>query len=282
MLQLKNGNLLFYYIRSKYTVSIYNEKTFQKIMSFNIYNLINKKENVDDKSKESKDSKDKKYVYKENRKREEMLKKILLKSKRRFLNEYEKDKKRKNCIKELSSGIILIGRDNYLLELKLKGKEYESKVVYILDTIILDVNELKDNRILVISYDDIIVFNKENDNYIIRQNYPIKNDWKIVPMSSTERFYGSFHQYYSSEILPNDRLLFNSYSTELCYNHGCGTNPPYEISHSKIIFIDTKNLEEIKPTQLFKYHANYIILDNIIVIQYNINLMTYDINTLEL
>ena len=101
-------------------------------------------------------------------------------------------------------------------------------------------------------------------------------------MSSTERFYGSFHQYYSSEILPNDRLLFNSYSTELCYNHGCGTNPPYEISHSKIIFIDTKNLEEIKPTQLFKYHANYIILDNIIVIQYNINLMTYDINTLEL
>ena len=114
------------------------------------------------------------------------------------------------------------------------------------------------------------------------KEYPIKNTWKIIPVSSKHRFFGKFNQYYSSELLPNNRLLLNSFSTELSYNGGCGTHPPQEFSHSKIIFINTDNFEEIKITDLFKTDIKYFELDNIIVIQYYIYLLIYDINSLEL
>ena len=109
----------------------------------------------------------------------------------------------------------MIGRDNYLFQLKLKEKDYEVKIVNKLNDIILDINELPDHRIIVITDNNIIVFNQEKDEYIIKRQYPIKDSWKIVAVSSTERFYENFHQYYSSEILPNKRLLLNSFSTEL-------------------------------------------------------------------
>ena len=276
ILQLKDGSLLFYYFRSKYGISIYNEKSFQKIFAINILKAIKKYENdnvigEDDKSKEEQDSNDQ-----EDEDEEEYF------ERRRFMYEDSEDTKRKNSIKELSNGVILIGRDNYLIELKLKEKDYEVKIVNKLNDIILDINELPDHRIIVITDNNIILFNQEKGEYNIKQQYPVKANWKIVAVSSTERFYGNFHQYYSSEILPNNRLLLNSFSTELSYNSGCGTHPPYEFSYSKIIFIDTKNFEEIKSTKLFEIDAKHIVLDNVILIQDYKNLLIYDINSLEL
>ena len=276
ILQLKDGSLLFYYFRSKYGIRIYNEKSFQKIFAINILKAIKKYENdnvigEDGKSKEEQDSNDQ-----EDEDEEEYF------ERRRFMYEDSEDTKRKNSIKELSNGVILIGRDNYLIELKLKEKDYEVKIVNKLNDIILDINELPDHRIIVITDNNIILFNQEKGEYNIKQQYPVKANWKIVAVSSTERFYGNFHQYYSSEILPNNRLLLNSFSTELSYNSGCGTHPPYEFSYSKIIFIDTKNFEEIKSTKLFEIDAKHIVLDNVILIQDYKNLLIYDINSLEL
>ena len=276
ILQLKDGSLLFYYFRSKYGISTYNEKSFQKIFAINILKAIKKYENdnvigEDGKSKEEQDSNDQ-----EDEDEEEYF------ERRRFMYEDSEDTKRKNSIKELSNGVILIGRDNYLIELKLKEKDYEVKIINKLNDIILDINELPDHRIIVITDNNIILFNQEKGEYNIKQQYPVKANWKIVAVSSTERFYGNFHQYYSSEILPNNRLLLNSFSTELSYNSGCGTHPPYEFSYSKIIFIDTKNFEEIKSTELFEIDAKHIVLDNVILIQDYKNLLIYDINSLEL
>ena len=55
-----------------------------------------------------------------------------------------------------------------------------------------------------------------------------------------------------------------------------------EFSNSKIIFIDTNNFEEIKTTEIFNEEANYIILENYIIIQANNETLLYDINSLEL
>ena len=127
----------------------------------------------------------------------------------------------KNSIKELRNGIIIIGRNNYLFELKLEDNTYKLRVIAKLNDIILDVNELQDQRIIVITNENIIVYNKENDEYSIKNEYKIKDTWKIIPVSSNHRFYKHFHQYYSSELLPNNRLLLNSFSTEFSYNNGC-------------------------------------------------------------
>ena len=58
---------------------------------------------------------------------------------------------------EISNSLILIGRNNFLIELNLKRKEYNSKVVKELDNIILNINELSDKRIIEISNKKIII-----------------------------------------------------------------------------------------------------------------------------
>ena len=83
-------------------------------------------------------------------------------------------------------------------------------------------------------------------------------------------------------ILPHERLLLYSFSTELCYHGGCGDYPPLEFSHSKMIFIDLKNCKEIKSTNEFKIDAKIIIFDNCIIIQaFNI-IYFYNMNTLDI
>ena len=278
LLQLKDGRLLFYYFRTKYRIKIYNEKSFQKILAINLFKAIYEYEKEKGNIKE-----DGKSIKKEELKDEEdEIMELRYSERIRYVYYDKEESKSKNSIKELSNGIILIGRDYYLIELNIKEDTYESKVINKLNEVILDINELPDKRIIVITNNDIIIFNIEKENYIIKKEYPIKDTWKIVPVSSRHEYYGGFHQYYSSELLPNNRLLLNSFSTELSFNSGCGTNPPFEFSHSKIIFINTNNFQEIKTTELFKSAAKCIIFNNIIVIQNYTNLLIYDINSLEL
>ena len=272
LIQLKDGRILFYYFRENNTLSLYNEKTFLKILEIDLYELIEKyaKEELEKKEK----NKEKKEEGKDKINEDEDI--FYEKRKYQSINSY------KNCIKELDNGSVLIGRNNHLIELIFHEKTYDYKVVKELDDTIVDVNELSDKRIIVITNDNIIIFNRENGDYIMNKEYPIKNNWKIISQESRSRFYGKFKQYFSSYVLPNDRLLLNSFSTELSYHGGCGTHPPQEFSNSKIIFIDLKTFEEIKSTDTFGIDAKHIVLDKIIVIQAYKDIIIFDINTLEI
>ena len=125
-----------------------------------------------------------------------------------------------------------------------------------MDANILDINEILNNRLIIVNNINILILKKENLEYIIINEYSINNNWKIISMSETHRYYGDFRQYFSSFVFPNDKLLLNSFSTELRYNGWCCIHPPTEYSNSKIIFIDLKSFEEISSTETFKMILN--------------------------
>ena len=269
IIQLKDGKLLFYYFNQLYYIYIYNEKTFQNLFEIDFYKLIyqfekeKEKEKNEDKLKEKKEDNFDECDY---------LKK-----------KYSNTDKNKNSIIELCKNVILIGRNNYLIELNLYKKKYDYKIVKQFENTILDINELSDKRIIAITKEKILILKREKEEYIIKKEYPIKENWKIIPLSSKYKGYGKFNQYFSSVELPDHRLLLNSFSTELEFHDtGCIRGPPTEFSNSKIIFIDTNNFEEIKSTETFKVDANHIILENYIIIRADDNTFVYDINSLNL
>jgi len=179
--------------------------------------------------------------------------------------------------------LILIARNNYLIELKIKRKEYNIKVVKELDNIILDINELSDKRIITITNEKIIILIKENEEYIIKEEYLIKKSWKMECYSLEDESYSNFQQYYTSNILQNNRLLLNSFSfEEQEIESGCVIGPPIEHLNSKIILIDLNNFEEIKSTKTFNSHVNLTIMENVIIIQSTNFIKIYDINSFEL
>ena len=151
-----------------------------------------------------------------------------------------------------------------------------------MDYNILDINEISDKGIVIITNKKIFVLKKENLEYIIKDEYPIKDNWKIIPKSSTHRYHDDFKQYFSSYVLPNDKLLLNSFSTEISYNGGCLTHPPFEFSNSKFIFIDLMNFEEITSTKTFEIDAKYIIFKNMILIKAFKKVIIYDINSFKI
>ena len=116
----------------------------------------------------------------------------------------------KNCIKELDDGFILIGSNNYLFELNLHDKIYECKIVKELDNTISDINELPDKRIILITKEKIFILKRENEEYIIKEEFKMKNDWKMEKLSNSRR--DNFNQYFSSEVISNNRLLLKSFS----------------------------------------------------------------------
>ena len=251
LIQLKDGRLIFYYFRGSSIISIYDSKTFHKLFEVYLFKLIQDLE----KENESKNTEDWKiYFY------------------------YFK----KKSIKELDNDEILIGYDKYLFELNKNNKSYNCQVIKKMDNNILDINEISDKRLIIITNQEFVVLKKENLEYIIKEKYPMKDNWKIIPMSSTNICYDKFNQYFSTYVLPKDKLLLNSFSTEVSYNRGCATHPPREISNSKIIFIDLKNFEEITSTKTFEIDAKYIIFENIIAIQAYDEVIIYDINSLKI
>ena len=263
IIQLKDGKLLFYYSKELYDIYIYNEKTFKNLFEIDffkpIYEFEKKKTHKLESNKEE-DNDDVDYFY------------------------YKKYNSNKNSIIELYKNRVLIGRDNYLIELNLYKKKYDYKIIrQFYNNTILDINELSDKRIIVMIKEKIIILKREKEEYIIKNEYPIKENWKIIPLSSKYKGYGEFNQYFSSVELPGHRLLLNSFSTELeFHNTGCVRGPPTEFSNSKIIFIDTNNFKEIKSTETFKVDNNHIILEKYIIIQAGEKTFVYDINSLNL
>ena len=72
-----------------------------------------------------------------------------------------------------------------MIEIKLNEKSFESKVVYE-DYInnILNINELPDGRIILITNRTILVLK----DFILEDRYFIKNNWKIVPVSLKDKY----------------------------------------------------------------------------------------------
>ena len=123
ILQLKNGKLLFYYIRVKYGIKIYNEKSFRQLVSINLFKQMKEFEKDKNIKKEVYKSKDdeKDDEDEENDEAKDDIRKMLLSFKFRRKYIYSPGKNyNKNSIKELRNGIIIIGRNNYLFELKLE------------------------------------------------------------------------------------------------------------------------------------------------------------------
>ena len=136
---------------------------------------------------------------------------------------------------------------------------------------------MSDGRIFLITNRSILVLN----DFIVKDKYNIKKNWEIVPLSLEHRhYYGEFEQHFFSTILPDERIILRSFSTELDYNGGCATHPPREFTHSKIIFL-TKNFEEIKTTEEFHSDCRDLVFENLIIIQAYYDIYLYDIKTLE-
>ena len=241
LIQLQDGRILSYFFQSCDIIKIYDKDTFKEVLKINLGNILQNNKDIN------------------------------------FFGGSETV----GSIIQLKNNLILIGYYNYLIEINLYEKTFESNIVYEGDRSILNINELSTNKILLITSNKILVLDKDNNKYIEKENHILKNDWKIVPISFIKRHYGDFSQYYSSTILPFERLLLCSFSEEYSYHGGCGTHPPERISKSKFIFINLKDFKEIKSTEVFKAKSNSIVCENKIIIQYYNNVYIYDINTLE-
>jgi hypothetical protein len=183
----------------------------------------------------------------------------------------------KNSIKELDNGLILIARNKYLIELNLHKKNYDYKLAKQLDDDILEINELPDKRIMVITTQNIVLYERKNEEYIFKEEYYLDYNWKF----STTGFCREINQYFFSYELPNNKLLLNSVLNEFKTIRGCVSGEKTEFFNSKIIFIDLKNFKEILIIEDFVKDAKYIVLKNEIVIQSYGKLAIYDINSLK-
>ena len=249
-IQLSDGNILSYYFRGKNGIHIYDQENFQQILEININEIILKHLNEKDKDKD----------YNFGYDRDEIVCSIV----------------------ELEKGLILTSYKKYLIEIQLKEKSFESNIVYETMNKILNMNKLSDGKVIIIIDAAIKILNKENGKYIEKDEVLIDENWKLTPISQSHRFYGKFHQYYSSQELPNNKLLLNCFATELSYHGGCGTHPPEEFTRSKIIFIDLNNLKEISITKEFQIAVICLILKESIVIQSYKEVYIYDIQNFQM
>ena len=208
ILQLKDGKLLFYDSIGGYNIILYNQKTFQKLFVLDIDELIKKLEEMpkvefdeeeDDEDDDDDDDDDMKFW-----------------KKFRWSRRYSRNYGDKINIKELDNGLILIGYNKYLIELNYFENNYSSKVVKKFKEIILDILELSDKKFIIIANDNIKEVIKEKGKYVIINKHPFEENWRMNGHHSTlDIEYKDFRQYFSSNILPNDKLLLNSFSSEL-------------------------------------------------------------------
>ena len=243
ILQLNNGKILSYYLYNFQIITLYNEKTFKKIYDIDINSIIQQYE-------------------KENE------------------NEINNNPN-KNIIKKLNNGLIIVGHKYYLIELNLHDKAYDYKIIKCSNGSILDINEIADKRIIVITLEGMIILEKENEEYTIKNYYSIKYNWKMIS-SLFPRDYKprKFKQFYSIYALPNNRLLLYSSSSHY-RSRGCGMYPSIHYFNSKIFFIDLNKFEEIKSTETFSSEVNIFVLETIFIIKFYSDFRIYDINSLE-
>ena len=255
IIQLKDGKILIYPFHPYHNIYIFNEKTFQKLYEINLVDLIKKYEgeNRNDDNLNNKENTDDEWDY-------------------YFYRDTIK-------IKEKNDGVILIGFNKYLFKLKNKKQTYVCKIVKKINDSILELNILTNKRIIIITKKNIIVLNKIKKEYIIKDEFILKDDWKSVTKSNISHYYGNYMEYFSSYVLPNNRLLLKLFAEGTCRRR-CGLEPIRGFSVSKIVFINLANFEEITSTEIFEQVVKYIVFkDNLIIQVYN-DFIIYDINSL--
>ena len=140
---------------------------------------------------------------------------------------------------------------------------------------------LKNKKIIIFTNKKIFVLNKKENEYIIKDEYLFKDIWKSVTEANPSHYYGEYYEYFSSYILPNNRLILNSFSHGNCHRR-CGNAPIERFLASKITFIDLENFEEIYSNKIFNREATYIIVKNNIIIQIGNKFNIYDISSSKL
>ena len=251
IIQLKDGRLIFYDLKKDGKVIIYNQNTFQEILRQNLIKILEEE--------------------------------ILNESEKKDIDYYNELKLRtKISIKQLTNEFILIGFNKFIFEINLHENNFEHKI-YKKEKKILELNELSAQKIIVFTEDNIEIIIKEKNEYLVSKIYDINKNWKIIPIAvqTNDKTYKYFHQCYFSYILPNEKLILNSFSFEESYKD-FPFHYPKEFMHSKIIFIDLKNLDEIQSTKEFKKEAKFFVLKDYIVVQGEDKIYLYDINKLYL
>ena len=219
------------------------------------------------------------YVYSD-----KTFKKLFEIDSKSFIPNYDKDTDKfcyKNNIKLIDNGLILIGYSKYLIEVKLFEKTYDFKIVKQFSDVIIDINELPDKRIIIFTQKNIVILNKENYEYIVKEEYSFKVKWKryfALLMDDNDEY---VDKYYSSYILPDNRILLNLVSRVYRYNTGY-VRRIMKCFDSKIMVIDLNNFKVIMSTEIFKECVKHIVLENAIIIHTYENLIIYDINTLKI
>ena len=77
----------------------------------------------------------------------------------------------KNIIINLNNGLIIMGHDHYLIELNLYDKVYDYKIITCLNDNILDMTQISEKRIILITYESLILVEKGSEEYIIKNNF---------------------------------------------------------------------------------------------------------------
>ena len=241
LIQLEDGRILSFYFRDFRPLKIYTQNDFKEILSINVEDILKQNEKVND------------------------------------LSYDDEDETFELAIIQLKNKSILVGYYKYLIEIKLNEINFKSKIVFEDKEIILNINELPDGRIILITNSSILVLN----NFILKDKYNININWKILPVSSTESYCSDFNQYFSSTMLPDERILLRSFSTELNFHPSSLTYPPKEFTHSKIIFLNTQNFEQIKITEEFKSDCRALVFEKLIIIQDYHDIYLYNIKSLK-
>ena len=83
-------------------------------------------------------------------------------------------------IKKIKNNSVLVGFYKFLIELNIHEKTFDSKIIYKCEDEIKNVNELSDQRIIVFTNNNILIINKENNEYFLKEKDIIKQNWKIV------------------------------------------------------------------------------------------------------
>ena len=181
IIQLKDGRLIFYNLKKNGKVIIYNQNTFQEILSINLIEILEEE--------------------------------ILNESEKKDIDYYDElELRTKISIKQLNNELILIAFNKYIFEINLLENNFEHKI-YKKEKIILELNELSEQKIIIFTEDNIEILIKEKNEYIVSKIYDINKNWKIIPMAvqKNDKTYKYFYQCYFSYILPNEKLILNPF-----------------------------------------------------------------------
>ena len=194
----------------------------------------------------------------------------------------EENSSKKNSIfisslKQIKNGKVLCCyKDLYIFTIKSCKIRNKEKIEFPNDECAVETIELKNGKILVITYNSLYEIKFIKEKYEISKLMAIPEDCIIKQKELNWRTrHNDFMQYINVYELPNNKLLIHFNSTQLIYGK-CGTHPPGEICDNKIYILNLDNFELIN-LESFIGESNFAILKKYIVLIKNGVLFIFDI-----